>query len=107
MLENLYKVILYYLMALSFFSILGMKFSKKHKEVQEGKKLRLKKLYKHCPCRKSVDNGLLSSILIYSASASFMLGFLNIGFVHNYSNDIIMMIVLSIFCFILAWILKK
>ena len=107
MLENLYKYIIYYLIVLCIFSFLGMKFAKKHKEAQEGKQLRLKKLYKNCPCRKSADSGILSVICIYSAAGAFMLAFINIGFVFNYSKDILLMIVLSIFCFFFGWILKK
>ncbi len=71
------------------------------------KKSPFKGLYKHCPCRKAVDNGLMSSVCIYSSVAGFMLSLTNIALIGNYSWQNFAVLVLSLLCAWLGWVLKK
>ena len=71
------------------------------------KKSPFKGLYKHCPCRKAVDNGLMSSVCIYSSTAGFMLSLTNIALIGNYSWQNFAVLGLSLLCAWLGWVLKK
>ena len=71
------------------------------------KKSPFKGLYKHCPCRKAVDNGLMSSVCIYSSTAGFMLSLTNIALIGNYAWQNFAVLVLSLLCAWLGWVLKK
>ena len=134
--DTLFEFLVYYLGFLLVVGLLGAVFSKKHKELNalsefnnasvlkkgnlaelEGKagisqnvvrkKSAFKGLYKHCPCRKAVDNGLMSSICIYSSVAGFMLSLTNIAFIGNYAWQNFAVLVLSVLCAWLGWVLKK
>ena len=135
--DTLFEFLVYYLGFLLVVGILGAVFSKKHKELnalngfnnasvlkkgdlaefKEGKvgvsqsvvrkKSAFKGLYKHCPCRKAVENGLMSSICIYSSVAGFMLSLTNIAFIGNYAWQNFAVLVLSVLCAWLGWVLKK
>lgn len=72
-----------------------------------SKKSAFKGLYKHCPCRKAVENGLMSSICVYSSVVGFMLSLTNIALMGNYATQNFIVLVLSIFCAWLGWVLKK
>ena len=71
------------------------------------KKSPFKGLYKHCPCRKAVDNGLMSSVCIYSSTAGFMLSLTNIALIGNYAWQNFAVLGLSLLCAWLGWVLKK
>ena len=71
------------------------------------KKSPFKGLYKHCPCRKAVDNGLMSSLCIYSSTAGFMLSLTNIALIGNYAWQNFAVLGLSLLCAWLGWVLKK
>ncbi len=134
--DTLFEFLVYYLGFLLVIGLLGAIFSKKHKELStlsefnnasvlkkgdlaelEGKasvsqsivrkKSAFKGLYKHCPCRKAVENGLMSSICIYSSVAGFMLSLTNIAFIGNYAWQNFAVLVLSVLCAWLGWVLKK
>lgn len=134
--DTLFEFLVYYLGFLLVVGLLGAIFSKKHKELNalnevnnasglkkgdlaelEGKagitqnatrkKSAFKGLYKHCPCRKAVENGLMSSICIYSSVAGFMLSLTNIAFIGNYAWQNFAVLVLSVLCAWLGWVLKK
>ena len=134
--DTLFEFLVYYLGFLLVVGLLGAVFSKKHKELNalsefnnanglkkgdlaelEGKagvsqsvvrkKSAFKGLYKHCPCRKAVENGLMSSICIYSSVAGFMLSLTNIAFIGNYAWQNFAVLVLSVLCAWLGWVLKK
>ena len=134
--DTLFEFLVYYLGFLLVVGFLGAVFSKKHKELNalsefnnanglkkgdlaelEGKagvsqsvvrkKSAFKGLYKHCPCRKAVENGLMSSICIYSSVAGFMLSLTNIAFIGNYAWQNFAVLVLSVLCAWLGWVLKK
>lgn len=135
--DTLFEFLVYYLGFLLIVGLLGAIFSKKHKELnalnevnnasglkkgdlaefKEGKtgvsqnitrkKSAFKGLYKHCPCRKAVENGLMSSICIYSSVAGFMLSLTNIAFIGNYAWQNFAVLVLSVLCAWLGWVLKK
>lgn len=107
MLDSFYVFINYFLIFLCLLSILGLNFAKKHKDAEQGKSVRFKKLYKHCPCRKAVDSGFLSVVCTYSGVGAFMLSVLNMGFIANYEKNIIIMFFLSLFTVAFAFILKK
>lgn len=103
--EGLFNVLIYYLAILSLFALIGLKFSKKHKESKE--QTPLKKLYKHCPCRKAVENGFMSKICIYSSATAFMLAFSNIALIANYSKSNFILLILALICGYIGWVLKK
>ena len=134
--DTLFEFLVYYLGFLLVVGLLGAVFSKKHKELnalnevnnasglKKGdlaelesktgvsqnvvrKKSAFKGLYKHCPCRKAVENGLMSSICIYSSVAGFMLSLTNIAFIGNYAWQNFAVLVLSVLCAWLGWVLKK
>ena len=134
--DTLFEFLVYYLGFLLVVGLLGAIFSKKHKELNalnevnnanglkkgdlaelDGKagisqnatrkKSAFKGLYKHCPCRKAVENGLMSSICIYSSVAGFMLSLTNIAFIGNYAWQNFAVLVLSVLCAWLGWVLKK
>ena len=71
------------------------------------KKSPFKGLYKHCPCRKAVDNGLMSSVCIYSSTAGFMLSLTNIALIGNYAWQNFAVLGMSLLCAWLGWVLKK
>lgn len=64
-------------------------------------------LYKHCPCRKAVENGTMSSICIYSGVAGFMLSVTNVALMSNYSTTNFIVFALSLICAYFGWVLKK
>lgn len=105
----LFQFLLFYLIALVLVACLGLKFSHKNQQIQttQNTKTTLKKLYKICPCRKAVENGLMSSICIYSAVGAFMLSLIDIAFVKNYALIDFAVLLLSVLCAYLGWILKK
>lgn len=72
-----------------------------------SKKSAFKGLYKHCPCRKAVENGLMSSICVYSSVAGFMLSLTNIALVGIYSVSNFAVLALSVLCAYFGWVLKK
>lgn len=71
------------------------------------KKSALSGLYKHCPCRKAVENGVMSSICVYSGVAGFMLSLTNIALVGIYSVANFAVLALSMICAYFGWVLKK
>lgn len=103
----------YYLAFLSFIALLGAKFAQKHNELNAiqpnapQKKSALKGLYKHCPCRKAVENGLMSTICVYSSVVGFMLSLTNIAIVGIYSVSNFVVLALSVLCAYFGWVLKK
>lgn len=111
--DKLLEFLIFYLALLAFISLMGMKFSKKHQELNTldsqviKKKSIFKGLYKHCPCRKAVENGLMSSICIYSSIAGFMLSITNIALMSHYSMTNFIVLILSLICAYLGWVLKK
>ena len=111
--DKIFILLGYYLAFLSFITLLGAKFAQKHNELNAiqpnapQKKSALKGLYKHCPCRTAVENGTMSSICIYSSVAGFMLSLTNIALMGNYATQNFIVLVLSIFCAWLGWVLKK
>ncbi|NDJ27904.1 hypothetical protein DMB95_07385 [Campylobacter sp. MIT 12-8780] len=107
--DSLFEFLLYYLSFLALVSLIGMKFAKKHEQLEQNpsQKSSLKKLYKNCPCRKAVQNGVMSSACIYSAAAGFMLSLTNIALISNYTLRNFIVLALSLLCFYLGWVLKK
>ena len=124
--DALFEFLAYYLGALLAVALLGMHFAKKHKELNAdlsansgtsanaefGKKALRKKsalsgLYRHCPCRKAVENGVMSSICVYSGVAGFMLSLTNIALVGIYSVANFAVLALSMICAYFGWVLKK
>lgn len=109
--DRLFEFLALYLALLAFISLMGMKFSKKHQELNalntQKKKSLFKGLYKHCPCRKAVENGLMSSICIYSSIAGFMLSIINIALMSDYTRTNFIVLILSLICAYLGWVLKK
>lgn len=115
--DSLFDFLALYLGILLVIALVGMFFAKKHKDLNAefnensaqkfSKKSAFKGLYKHCPCRKAVENGLMSSICVYSSVAGFMLSLTNIALMGNYATQNFIVLVLSIFCAWLGWVLKK
>ena len=132
--DKFFEFLALYLVLVLFIALLGMKFAKKHKELnaQNGenskfdansklgaptsanvahstkrKKSALSGLYEHCPCRKAVENGVMSSICIYSGVAGFMLSLTNIALVGIYSVANFAVLGLSVICAYFGWVLKK
>lgn len=107
------EFLIYYLALLLLIALMGMKFAQKHHEFNTAqsdlahKKSVLKGLYKHCPCRKAVENGLMSSICIYSGIIGFMLSVTNIALISTYSLSNFILLFLSVICAYFGWILKK
>lgn len=107
------EFLIYYLTLLLLVALMGMKFAQKHHELNitqnnlTHKKSVLKGLYKHCPCRKAVENGLMSSICIYSGIIGFMLSVTNIALMSLYSISNFVLLFLSAICAYFGWILKK
>lgn len=71
------------------------------------KKSALSGLYKHCPCRKAVENGTMSSICVYSGVAGFMLSLTNIALISDYRAMNFIVLALSSISAWFGWILKK
>lgn len=108
--EMVFDFLLYYLAFLALIALMGMRFSKKYKALkntQTPQKSLFTGLYKHCPCRKAVENGLMSSICIYSSIIAFMLSISHIALMKDYSLTKIIVLLLSAICAWLGWILKK
>lgn len=111
--DKIFILLGYYLAFLSFIALLGAKFAQKHNELNAiqpnapQKKSALKGLYKHCPCRKAVENGLMSSICVYSSVVGFMLSLTNIALVGIYSVSNFAVLALSVLCAYFGWVLKK
>lgn len=128
--DKLFDFLALYLALVLFIALMGMKFSKKHKELnadfsanvalgaggENGEnsplKARRKKslmsgLYKHCPCRKAVENGTMSSICVYSGVAGFMLSVTNVALMSNYSTTNFIIFALSLISAYFGWVLKK
>lgn len=148
--DKLFDFLALYLALVLFIALMGMKFAKKHKELNaefgansklnaggefgenvkfdrnsqfdthaefdesvtlKAKKTRKKSvfsgLYKHCPCRKAVENGTMSSICVYSGVAGFMLSVTNVALMSNYSTTNFIVFALSLICLWFGWVLKK
>ncbi len=121
--DALFEFLVYYLGFLLVVGLLGAVFSKKYREFNTLNEIKgdtasvsqsvvqknsaFKGLYKHCPCRKAVDNGLMSSVCIYSSVAGFMLSLTNIALIGNYSWQNFAVLGLSLLCAWLGWVLKK
>lgn len=108
--EMMFDFLLYYLAFLALIALMGMRFSRKYKELkntQTPQKSLFKGLYKHCPCRKAVENGLMSNICIYSSIAACMLSISDIALTKDYSLTKIIVLLLSAICAWFGWILKK
>ena len=78
-----------------------------HSQRMVHKKSALRGLYKHCPCRKAVENGTMSTLCIYSSVAGFMLSLTNIALMGNYATQNFIVLALSMLCAWLGWVLKK
>lgn len=115
--DSLFDFLALYLGFLLLIALVGMFFAKKHKELNTefnensaqkfSKKSAFKGLYKHCPCRKAVENGLMSSICVYSSVVGFMLSLTNIALVGIYSVSNFVVLALSVLCAYFGWVLKK
>lgn len=115
--DSLFDFLALYLGFLLLIALVGMFFAKKHKELNAefnensaqkfSKKSAFKGLYKHCPCRKAVENGLMSSICVYSSVVGFMLSLTNIALVGIYSVSNFAVLALSVLCAYFGWVLKK
>ncbi|KAA6224971.1 MULTISPECIES: hypothetical protein [unclassified Campylobacter] len=93
------EIILYFLIFIICFSLLGFFFSRKPKEKPT--------FYNRiCPCRKMADDGSLSKICIYIGAATFLYSTTYISlakFINPYINLIFL---LSFICVFIGWKLK-
>lgn len=118
--DKIFEFMVYYLAILLVISSLGRIFSRKHKQISaleaefsenQSAKIRRKSafkgLYKHCPCRKAVENGTMSSICVYSSVAGFMMSLTDIALMGDYGALNFILLALSLVCAYFGWVLKK
>lgn len=108
--DKLFTFLVYYFAFLLLIALIGMKFAKKHQELSaphSNKKSAFKGLYKHCPCRRAVENGTMSVICIYSGVGGFMLSLSNIALMSNHNTANFIVLTLSTICAYMGWVLKK
>ncbi|MBM0637078.1 hypothetical protein LNU06_02820 [Campylobacter sp. VicNov18] len=86
---------------LNAFAILGLFFKSKQKN-----QFNEKKFYKICPCKKMAENGILSTICIYSAVGGFTYSVLSIGLIGFVNWDINLIFLMGILSAFLGWKLK-
>lgn len=110
--DKLFEFMAYYLAILLVIASLGRIFSRAHRKIEdlpslEQRKRRLKGLYKHCPCRKAVENGTMSSVCVYSSVAGFMLSLSDIALMGDLQALNFILLALSLACAYFGWVLKK
>lgn len=99
--KELDQILLYCLIFLNIFALLGLFLRNKNKNQFNNKKF-----HKICPCKKMAENGSLSTICIYTAVCGFFYSVLSIGLIGFGNLTLNLIFLITLLLAFLGWELK-